>query len=756
MKTFRIDIEGLVQGVGFRPFVYKLAASMGLMGTVENMNTGVRVFLNSDNGSLDRFIEIVRSEAPSQSHVESMTSNEVSPMSFASFSIVTSHSTSEEVTRISPDIAVCPDCLADMISQPHRLGYPLINCTNCGPRFSIIRGVPYDRPVTTMAEFKMCGKCTTEYNDVIDRRFHAQPIACNDCGPYYSMSVNGAEIRGTGEIVAAAARFINEGGIIALKGTGGYHLVCDAMNNETVTELRSLKGREGKPFAVMCHNIDIVREIAIPGAEEIKALQTWQRPVLLLEGRNAVAPAVSNGLATVGVVLPYMPLHYLLLKEIFSGVVVFTSANLAEEPVITDDGEAALKLGKIAGALISYNREIYNRTDDSVGRYIAGEVRITRRSRGYSPTPVKLDFDAEGIFGAGAELANCFGIGKGRSLILSQHIGDLKNAPAMDFYETAFSRFAGMFRFTPSLIARDLHPDYMSSVFADTLSNRLAIPVVMVQHHHAHIASCMAENGLSGRVIGVALDGVGLGTDGHIWGGEVLLASMTDFERVLHFDYVPLAGGDRVSNEPWRSGISWVVKYLGEDAVTDRLPLVRMIGEDTAFKYMEVLRKEVNTAWYSSAGRLFDAVAALAGFNTVSTFHAEAPMRLESGISRNITTGYGFKIDDGIISFGTTIEEIVADLNCGVSGGEISAKFHNCVAMAIVEGVKYAATLSRINDVALSGGTFQNKYLTELVVGKLVSEGFSVYYHRNVPTNDGGLALGQVAVAAARREAGEI
>jgi len=756
MKTFMIKIEGLVQGVGFRPFVYNLASSMGLEGTVENLNTGVRIMVNTDNGILEKFVERIWSEAPLQSQVESVVVNEVHPVHFNGFSIITSRSISEEVTRISPDIAVCDDCLADMERQEHRIAYPLINCTNCGPRFSIIKGVPYDRPMTTMAQFKMCQRCSKEYNDPHDRRFHAQPVACNYCGPVYSMLIDDSGIKGTDNIIQKAANLIDEGGILALKGTGGYHLVCDAMNEEVVESLRNAKGREGKPFAVMCRDIDCVKEIALPGTEEIKTLQTWQRPILIIEGKDAIAPSVSNGLGTVGVILPYMPFHYLLFRKLKSGVIVFTSANLAEEPVITDDEEAHVKLEGIADAVIKYNREIYNRTDDSVGRHIAGEVRINRRSRGYAPTPLKIDFSAEGVFGAGAELANCFGMGKGKNLILSQHIGDLKNAATMEFYGIAYRRFADVFRFTPQLVARDMHPDYLSSVFAEELAIESGLPLTMVQHHHAHIASCMAENGIHKKVIGVAMDGVGLGSDGNIWGGEFIVADMCDFTRLMHFDYVPVAGGDYASTEPWRSGLSWLIKYMGKDEISYDLPLVKKVGLEKVRIYTELVGKGINTSYYSSAGRLFDAVSAITGISHVSKFHSEAPMRLESSICPGIKARYGYDINNGIISFGKTTLEIVSDLKAGISPGEISSKFHNTVAGAIVDGVEYAADNSGVSYVVLSGGTFQNRYLTEMVIGELQAKKFYVYYHHNVPVNDGGLALGQVAVAAARRDAGMI
>jgi len=751
-----IEITGLVQGVGFRPFVYKLASSMGLEGTVENLNTGVRVMVNSNNESVEKFIEKIWSEAPLLSQVESVVVNEIRPLHFKDFSIITSRSLSEEITRVSPDIAVCDDCLADMEQQEHRLGYPLINCTNCGPRFSIIKGVPYDRPMTTMARFKMCKRCSIEYNDQKDRRFHAQPVACNNCGPVYSMLVNDSEIKGISDIIQRAAEIINKGGIVALKGTGGYHLVCDAMNEDAVASLRKAKEREGKPFAVMCRDIDCVNEIAFPGREEIEKLQSWQRPVLIIEGKNIVAPSVSNGLGTVGVILPYMPFHYLLFSKLNTGVIVFTSANLAEEPVITDDEEAQIKLGAIADAVVKYNREIYNRTDDSVGRFIAGEVRIMRRSRGYAPTPVKIEFDAEGVFGAGAELTSCFGLGKSKNLILSQHIGDLKNAATSEFYKNAYGRFAEMFRFKPEIVARDIHPDYLSSIFAEKLAMESKIPVTMVQHHHAHIASCMAENGINKKVIGVAMDGVGMGNDSNIWGGEFLIADLCDFTRIMHFDYVPVAGGDYASYEPWRSGLSWLIKYVGEDALNYNIPLINKTGHEKLYLYSELVGKGINTYYYSSAGRLFDAVAAITGLIHTSKFHSEAPMRLESAISPDIYSCYGYDINEEVLSFGTTIREIVYDLKTGINPEEISAKFHNTVARAIMNGIMYVSDISGISDIVLSGGTFQNRYLTEKIISELSSKKFYVYYHHNVPVNDGGLALGQVAVAAARRDTGMI
>jgi len=485
MKTYRIEIEGLVQGVGFRPFVFRLASGMGLKGSVENHTSGVRIFLNSNNGYPYGFIDRLRSEAPLQSHIESVECFASEPLEFSDFSIVASRDISDEVTRISPDIAICSDCLHDLDNQKHRKGYPLINCTNCGPRFSIVMGVPYDRKKTTMSEFEMCTVCSTEYNNVYDRRFHAQPVACNQCGPRYRLNSKGETISGTEAIVKASAAVIESGGIVAVKGTGGYHLVCNAMNEKAVYALRHAKGREDKPFAVMCRDIEAVRQIAVICDGETAALASWQKPVMILEDRGVVAPSVSNGLRTVGVILPYMPFHYLLFRELNTSAIVFTSANMAGEPVITGDREAAGSLEVMCNAIVSYNREIYNRTDDSVARFIAGEPRLSRRSRGYAPSPVRTDHVTEGIFGAGAELSNCFAIGRNDEVILSQHIGDLRNSATMEFYESAYRRFSEMFRFRPSLLACDMHPDYLSSAFAGNLAYEKRLPLINVQHHHA-------------------------------------------------------------------------------------------------------------------------------------------------------------------------------------------------------------------------------------------------------------------------------
>jgi hydrogenase maturation protein HypF len=751
MNTYSIRIEGLVQGVGFRPFIYRLARSLGLSGTVENRNNGVFIFVNADINLLSDFIEKIESSTPQQSKIDKITYQKVKHIPFSDFSIASSGNLSSEITNISPDIAVCPDCLNDMEVQDHRKSYPLVNCTNCGPRFSIIKGVPYDRGTTTMSEFQMCERCKNEYNDINDRRFHAQPVACNNCGPTYTMHLKDRTITAIPEIISLTAQLISNGDVVALKGLGGYHLICDAKNDNTINNLRIKKGREAKPFAVMCRNIAAIENIAFINKKEIELIGSWKRPVMILKSRDSLAPAVSNRLDTVGVVLPYMPFHFLLFNELETDTIVFTSANLSDEPVIISDDSALVKLPALARAVITYNREIYNRVDDSVCREINGKVSIIRRSRGYAPSPLSLNLQTEGIFGAGAELTNCFAIGKGQNVILSQHIGDLKNSETLDFYRTSYSRFSDMFRFNPTVAARDMHPDYLSSAFADQLAQELNIAIEPVQHHHAHIASCMVENKLDGKIIGIALDGVGLGTDGNIWGGEFLIADLTEFDRIMHFEYVPISGADKVSPQPWRSGLSYLYRY-GEDTFENNNHLkILNVGKDKISLYHKLLSNRINTCLYSSAGRLFDAVAAITGVCLSSSYQAEAPMLLESIIKTGILRTYDYEIKGERISFEKTISAIVSDLKKDISPGEISAIFHNTVAKAVASGVKIINEMTGIRKVVLSGGTFQNKYLSEKIINELSTENYFVYFHNQVPCNDGGLALGQVAIAAARK-----
>ena len=744
-----IWISGLVQGVGFRPFIYKLALRHNLDGQVENNNRGVKIVVEGLESNIKTFVQDIRQEAPEASSIENLNELDITANGFTNFKIAKSRSLSSEITEVSPDIAVCEDCLHDMKIQPHRIDYPFINCTHCGPRFTIIRALPYDRPMTTMAPFKMCPQCTSEYKDVMDRRFHAQPIACEECGPHYSIWINKQKITDFPQLLDTSIRLLDGGKIVAIKGMGGFHLACNALDEKAVSRLRQKKNREAKPLAVMFRNLDEVKKYLHVNKKEESLLQSWRKPIVLLKQKLTLSPSLSRGLDTLGVVLPYMPFHYLLFGKLKTPAIVLTSGNLSDEPVLISDKEACKQLSGLADAVIGYNREIYNRADDSVALVVNGKSRLIRRSRSYVPSPVRLGFDAEGIFAAGAELVNCFAMGKGKQALMSQHIGDLKNPETLSFYQESYQRFQGLFRFTPKSVVADLHPDYLSTRFAENLK----LPLVQVQHHHAHIASCMAEHRLDEHVIGISLDGTGLGTDGKIWGGEVLICDLVTFERALHLEYIPQPGGDLVTHEPWRMAVSYLTKAMGKQE-TDRLfPELFPTIETRAFEAVQLLlNKKLNSPETSSMGRLFDAVAALTGICQQSSYHAEAPMRLESVVSKGEFGVYPFEIREKDISVIPMFREIVKDKLNGLSNGIIAAKFHNTVVKIVVDSVLQISRTSGLKKVVLSGGSFQNRILLENTENQLLEKGFHVFAHEKVPSNDAGIALGQLAIAAKRRE----
>lgn len=745
--TFYIDVKGLVQGVGFRPFIYRLASGNQLKGWVENRNDGVKIMVSGKPELIDKFISEIKHNSPPAANILSIDSRPVDYVEFDNFKIVKSKDGKGEITEISPDIAVCEDCLKDMETQENRIDYPFINCTNCGPRFTIIRDLPYDRAKTTMSNFQMCEKCSSEYIDILDRRFHAQPVACNDCGPQYKMYYGKKTIEGTLNIVKKLACLINNGEIVAIKGTGGFHLACDAGNKDAVSRLRNAKHREGKPFAVMFSDIEVLEEYVYLNDLEKERLLSWQRPIVLLKHKKELAPDVSVGFNNTGVLLPYMPIHYLVFPLLNFAAIVLTSGNLSDEPVVIDNNEALRSLGKISDAVLTYDRDIYNRTDDSV-EMIAGAVsRVIRRSRGYAPAPVRLNLNLEGILATGAELVNCFCIGKGSQAILSQHIGDLKNVETLEFYEESLERYNRLFRFTPEMVVCDMHPDYLSTVYAE----QLGIPLLSVQHHHAHIASCMAEYGIDEQVIGVSFDGTGLGDDNKIWGGEFFLCDLNDYERINHFEYVSLPGGDKASEEPWRMAVSYLLNTYGRIPWELDLPFFSRVNKDEVEILQSAINKNINSPLSSSAGRLFDAVAAITCICTESKFHSEAPMRLESVIDTTNKGEYDFQVSP-VLSFSKMIKQIVADIVDQRGIPEISAKFHNTIISAIFAIVKEWSDKTGINKIVLSGGVFQNKYLLEGTLKILSKNKYYVYIPGRIPSNDGGLALGQLAIAAKRRE----
>lgn len=745
--AYHIQVRGLVQGVGFRPFIYRIASGNNLSGWVENRNDGVVIHVEGHEQDIKKFLADFESKAPLVSNIQSLKKTAAEFTGFTGFDIVKSSDVSEEITQISPDIAVCHDCLQDMKKQAHRIDYPFINCTNCGPRFTIIKDLPYDRHKTTMSEFRMCEKCEKEYNDILDRRFHAQPVACSTCGPWYRLLAEGESYTDINTIVQQVASMIENGKILAIKGLGGFFIACDALNEEAVERLRKAKDRDGKPFAVMFGSLDTLRKFARVNSTEEKEITSWRRPIVLLESRKPLARDVSVGFPTVGAMLPYMPFHYMLFEKLTIPAIVLTSGNISEQPILIDNDNAAEKLSGRVDALLDYNRDIYNRTDDSVVMVVNDTVRPVRRSRGFVPTPIHLDFEVNGILATGAELVNCFCLGKGNQAILSQHIGDLKNLETYRFFKETIGQFQKLFRLTPEIVACDMHPDYLSTRYA----GESGLDMIRVQHHHAHIASCMAEYNLDEKVIGVSMDGIGYGDDGNIWGGEFLVCDLEDYERLVHFEYIPMPGGDKATEEPWRMAVSYLYTCFGEELLNLDLPFFERIDQSDVRLVMQAIDKKINTPLTSSAGRLFDAIAALTNLCLYSDFHAEAPMRLESVIEKDVAGEYDFSIRD-VISFRETIRGVVADILDNLPLSHIAARFHNTIISAIFAAVSELTDRTGIRKIALSGGTFQNRYILERIEKQLDAAGLKVYSPHEVPVNDGGVALGQLVVAAKRRK----
>ena len=763
-KALLITVTGLVQGVGFRPFIYRMAKKYDLAGWVKNTNENVLLRIQGTEESVDGFLRSLRNEAPPASAIDEVTVEPADLQESENFIILESHNVSEDITGISPDIAVCADCLEDMDREGNRKDYAFVNCTNCGPRFTIIKDLPYDRAMTTMQAFEMCADCGNEYSDIHDRRFHAQPVACNVCGPQYEMIQKGKKIsRDIHEIIVRCAELLENDGILAVKGLGGMHLACNPFSNKVVLKLRKIKYREGKPFALMFRDLNSIMPYAVVESEEEKSLISWQRPVVLLRKKLPglrkgnkdkgeisfrISTHVNSGLATIGVMLPYMPFHYLLFRKLRIPAIILTSGNFSNEPIIIENQLAIEQFSPAVDGIILHNRDIENRTDDSVVRVINGQERVFRRSRGYVPTPVSAKADVNGILAFGAELTNCFCVGKGHKAILSQYIGDLKGLETTLFYEQTLRQFTRLFRIKPSLLAIDMHPDYVSSKTGKSFGD---LPVISVQHHHAHIASCMAEHGLDEKVIGVAMDGTGYGTDGKIWGAEFLVCDRNDFRRITHFDYIPLPGGDMAVEEPWRMAVSWLYRLSGASFLNMDLPFIRYMDPKKVDLLVKMIEKKINCPEVSSAGRLFDAVAGLLGLCSAAKFPAEGPMRLESIIQNGIKDKYHHK-KRGTILFDLTIREIIEDIWHGVDPGRISTKFHNTIISVIFESVKEIREEEKTCKVVLSGGVFQNKYLLAGTESILRENGFRVYSHSAIPTNDGGIALGQLIIAAKRRE----
>jgi len=746
----RLQVNGIVQGVGFRPFVYQLALRLGLKGEVANTSSGVSIHIEGPADRLRAFETELAGKAPPLSHIVEVISRPEIIKSFSDFRITASRGGAAMATLISPDAAMCADCLREMFDPAdRRYRYPFTNCTNCGPRYTIIDDIPYDRPKTSMRHFTMCAACQAEYDDPLDRRFHAQPNACPVCGPRVGLWDARRKEMGSGDPIAAAAELIRQGKIVAVKGLGGFHLAADALNAAAVARLRQRKLREEKPFAVMSPDLDAIRAYAVVEPEDEKLLRSMQRPIVLLRkkepGRLAEEVAPRN--PYVGAMLPYTPLHHLLLRQGFEALVM-TSGNLSEEPIAIDNDDAFDRLAGIADYFLVHDRDIYLRSDDSVVRRAAGDTRFLRRSRGYVPVPVFLKHALPPILACGAELKSTVCIVKGDQAFISQHIGDLENLSTYEFFQKTVAHLQRILGVRPEVIACDLHPDYLSTRWAE---EQEAIPKVRVQHHHAHIVSGMAEHRLEGAVIGVACDGTGYGPDGTVWGGEVLVADAGGFERAAHLACVPMPGSAAAIREPWRMAVSYLQDAFGAGLWGLNLPVLREAGPDKVQLMLEMAVKRLNSPLTSSLGRLFDGVAAIAGLRSRVTYEGQAAMELEMAAAEETESVYDYAWEEGApcrILPAPIIRGVAADVGKGLGVPAISAKFHNTLVRMfsdLCESIRRQCGLGR---VVLSGGVFQNARLLTGLIPALAARGFEVYSHRQVPANDGGIALGQALIAA--------
>jgi hydrogenase maturation protein HypF len=749
-ERVRITITGAVQGVGFRPFIYRLAAECGISGWVNNSAQGVIIEAEAARPQLEQFLQNVERQKPPHAFIRTFETHFLPPAGYTSFEIHHSDDGGAKTAIVIPDLATCPECLKEIFDpQNRRYRYAFTNCTHCGPRFTIVQGLPYDRPNTTMRAFPMCDECRAEYENPLDRRFHAQPNACPKCGPQLALwDKSGVILAVRDEALIATAQALRRGKVVAVKGLGGFHLIVDARNVEVVARLRTRKHREEKPLAVMYPSLEHIKAACEISELEESLLTSSEAPIVLLRKTSAdIADNVAPDNPYLGVMLPYTPLHQLLMHEL-SFPIIATSGNLSGEPICIDEYDALERLADIADLFLVHNRPIARHVDDSIVRVAAGRELMLRRARGYAPLPIRLPKSAQTLIAAGAHLKNTTAVTAGEQAFISQHIGDMDTAQAYDAYQRVIHDFQQLYDLHPSAVVCDLHPDYRSTRYAESSG----LPIIRVQHHYAHVLSCMAENHLEAPVLGVSWDGTGYGRDGTIWGGEFLLVNDRAFDRVAHLANFRLPGGDQAVKEPRRSALGLLYTVYGEDIPLD-LPPIQNFSPSELTLLKTALRRGINAPVTSSAGRLFDAVAALIGLRQYANFEGQAAMELEfaqDGIKTDKC--YPFAVTD-ITSESTTSRRIldvklmvlamIDDLRAGVPIGEISAVFHNTLAEMIVNIAQWVGE----NRVVLTGGCFQNKTLLERTIDRLLTEGFQPYWHRTIPTNDGGIALGQIMAA---------
>jgi hydrogenase maturation protein HypF len=749
----RIYIRGIVQGVGFRPFIFKLATRHQLTGWVRNTSSGVEIEVNGPDEEIQAFLAEISSEKPPLARIDQVETRLCEPDGYTSFEIQASQAQEGQFIPISPDVSICEDCQRELFDpQDRRYRYPFINCTNCGPRFTIIKDIPYDRPNTTMAGFELCGDCQAEYEDPKDRRFHAQPVACPECGPQLSFVSEGGALASKEEALQMARRWLKQGKILAIKGLGGYHLACDPTHQAAVSELRLRKKRSDKPFALMAFNLAAVERHCFVSQTEAGLLQSHQRPIVILEKRpeSPIHAAIAPFQHTLGFMLAYTPLHLLLLEPGPDAldVLVMTSGNLSEEPIAYQEEEAFERLSGLADGFLVHDRPIHMRVDDSVVRVVNGQPALVRRSRGYAPDPILLPESIPPVLAVGGELKNVFCLTRSDYAFLSHHIGDMENYETLRSFEEGIAHFERLFRIQPELIACDLHPNYLASRYARQHAETQALPFFQVQHHHAHLAACLADNGwkTDEMAIGLSYDGTGFGSDGAIWGGEVLLGNYQQYQRRYHLSYMPLPGGDMATRNParialahlWQAGIDW----------EENLPPVRALCENDRTLLLSMLRARINSPLTSSMGRFFDAASALIGIRQEATYEGQAAIELEALANPAETGYYEFEVGSTEFDPAPLWQQLLADWRRGLPTSTLAARFHNSLVALNVDLCQRIRQETGIRTVALSGGVWQNRFLLERTFQQLRSAGFQVLTHRRVPTNDGGLALGQAMVAA--------
>lgn len=775
----RILVRGIVQGVGFRPFVYGLALRFGLSGFVLNDSNGVTIEIEGASADLDRFQHALCHETPPLARIDTVANEQLSPCNETTFTIAHSQQGNERHALISPDSVTCDDCLHELFDPTdRRYGYPFINCTNCGPRFTIVQDVPYDRDKTTMRAFLMCSACQAEYSNPLNRRFHAQPNACPVCGPHVSLqdwsgennTTDGIDITdrlADSESITIAAQQLASGAILAIKGLGGYHLACDALNAEGVQRLRQRKHREAKPFALMVPDLATARQLCYVSKAEAALLQSRQRPIVLLDQLSTcpypVAPAVAPHHRTLGLMLPYTPLHFLLLRAFTTAtrgkrpaVLVMTSGNLSDEPIAYEDDDARQRLAVIAEGMLTHNRAIHMRCDDSVVRVVAGDRQFLRRSRGYAPEPISLPFELPvPLLACGGHLKNTFCLGKGRQAFVSHHIGDLENLATLTSFRKGIEHFERLFDIFPTAVAYDLHPEYLATKYALDLDTPQKIGV---QHHHAHIASVLAEHGINGPVIGVAADGTGYGTDGAVWGCEIMIADLTGFERVAHLAYMPLPGGEQAIHQPWRMTAAYLAQTYGDSFLSLDIPFMQQLDRTKWRTLSQMIARKLNCPPTSSLGRLFDAVAALLAIRSEVQYEGQAAIELEILAEKvEAQESYPFTMSNDkpmILDVTPMVHAIVSDIQQHVPVAQIAGRFHRSIAELLATACLTVREQTGMREIALSGGVFQNRLLLEQLQARLEQMAFRVYLNRGVPPNDGGLSLGQLAIAAAQIQNG--